>query len=143
MQRASSANTDVCGDIRGAQLLFRHLEKRHHHPSDSCGNIILAGERYQRFLASNRPIPRCIRENYSVWRKLDAASPPLQSSVLFDTVAIYLAFAEELLVMRELCIEIDDAGFMRKTAAGRPVRTALVWKDKEAYLDLLLERLIA
>jgi len=135
---------NVCGDIRGAQAVFKAPWKSVTiTPLDSCGNIILAGERYQRFLASNRPIPRCIRENYSVWRKLDAASPPLQSSVLFDTVAIYLAFAEELLVMRELCIEIDDAGFMRKTAAGRPVRTALDWKDKEAYLDLLLERLIA
>ena len=135
---------NVCGDIPAAQAVFKAPWKSVTiTPLDSCGNIVLDGERYQRLLASGRPIPRCIRENYSAWRKQDAACPPLPSSVLFDTVAVYLAFAEELLVMRELRLEIDDDGFMRETAAGRPVRTALEWKDKEAYLDLLLHRLLA
>ena len=44
-------------------------------------------------------------ENYRVWAKYSPKSQQ-RSSTLFDTVAIYLAFSEELLVMEKLVTRI-------------------------------------
>ena len=64
------------------------------------------------------------------------------TSVLFDTVAIYLGFSEELLNIEELKIEITDRGSTQISERGNLIRCATSWKDVQAFKNLLVDRLI-
>jgi hypothetical protein len=83
-------------------------------------------------------------ENYRAWaaadkRKIDAEKV---STTLYDTVAVYLAFASDLCTMETLPIAVTPQG---KTVidqqAGKPMSVATAWKDLKAYEDFLVERL--
>ena len=113
-------------------------------PLDTCGLVTLAGERYQRVRDSKDLIASTIIENYRIWSKdkdthNDAAEH--QSSVLFDTVAVYLAFSHELCRMERLGIRVTDDGFTRIDEQAKRVEVATAWKNLDAYRDLLVQRL--
>ncbi len=83
-------------------------------------------------------------ENYRVWARSigpRAPDPERESSTLFDTVAIYLAMAEELLEIEELGIRITEDGYTRIDPGARRVRCATAWRDLHAFEDLLVHRL--
>jgi len=63
------------------------------------------------------------------------------STTLYDTVAVYLAFADEALTMEILSIAVDDSGNTREEAHGRTMRVATGWRDAPAFDALLLDRL--
>ena len=65
-----------------------------------------------------------------------------QSSILYDSVAIYLAFSEALVAMETLPVLVTNDGKTLIDPAGQQVRCAMGWQDKEAFLDLLTERLL-
>ena len=84
--------------------------------------------------------------NYKAWLAAinkDEEIAEVKSSVLFDTVAIYLAFAEDLLEVEDLRIRVDDDGYTRIDETGNMMRVATKWRDYDAFLDLLVERLLA
>ena len=62
--------------------------------------------------------------------------------MLYDTVAIYLAFSTDFLAMEMLPIVVTADGKTLIDEAGEPVSCAMEWKDKDAFLDLLVERLV-
>ena len=64
-----------------------------------------------------------------------------RSSILFDTVAVYLACDESLVNIERLPIAIDDAGVTRIAPGGAELRVAISWRDRERFEDLLVERL--
>ncbi|MBD3647299.1 MAG: nucleoside hydrolase [Pseudomonadales bacterium] len=115
-------------------------------PLDTCGTVRLRGDRYARLReSSNRAVPVTL-ENYRSWLKeidkdVDIADD--RSSTLYDTVAIYLAFAEDLLEIDELPLIVDDDGMTVVATDGKRIRAATNWRDEEAFLDLLIERLLA
>ena len=122
-------------------------------PLDTCGNIILDAERFaaireaalEQGPASAAGI--CI-DNHLAWfeavrhwpilKTLDASK---QSSILYDLVAIYLGFTEELLEMETLPIVITPDGKTLVDDSGQPVSCAMNWHNKEAFLDLVTQRL--
>ncbi|MGQ9608234.1 MAG: nucleoside hydrolase [bacterium] len=106
-------------------------------PLDTCGLVRLRGEKYKKVCESNDPITKAVIENYNIW----ANGTPNESSVLFDTVAIYLAFSEELLVMERLGIRITDDGFTIIDENAKRINCATSWKDLSAYEDFLVNRL--
>jgi hypothetical protein len=55
---------------------------------------------------------------------------------------VYLAFADELLEMETLPIVITPDGKTLVDEEGSPVSCAVDWKNKEAFLDLLTNRLL-
>jgi inosine-uridine nucleoside N-ribohydrolase len=111
-------------------------------PLDTCGLVQLTGERYQQVLAMEDPLVQAVIENYRHWCVgHQAPNPARESSVLFDTVAIYLAYATELCEMRELRIAVDGQGFTVRADNGAPMQVAMKWRNKEAFLDHLVERL--
>ena len=63
------------------------------------------------------------------------------SSTLFDTVAVYLAFTQELCIMESLNLRISDDGFTRVDPAGKRMQVATGWKNLDAYRDFLVKRL--
>ncbi len=116
-------------------------------PLDTCGLVILKDENFSRVRDSSDHLTQAVIENHRLWMRgfgaqlykgLDAE---LQSTVLFDTVAIYLALSEELLEMETLKIKIDDRGHTVVDNAGASIRCATAWKDLSAFEEWLSERL--
>ena len=89
---------------------------------------------------------QAVIENYRIWiRQTEwarAFDPDTQSSVLFDTVAVYLAFSEELLVMEDLGIRVTDDGYTVIDESAKVIHCAMDWKDLSAFEDLLVQRLV-
>ncbi|PWH14279.1 MAG: nucleoside hydrolase [Anaerolineae bacterium] len=114
-------------------------------PLDTCGLVVLEGERYQKVYRSQNPALRALIENYEIWSKLvtwmTVDYTDSKSSTLFDTVAIYLAYSFDLLEMENIRLRITDDGLTLPDPAGDEVLAALRWRDLDAFYDHLLERL--
>jgi inosine-uridine nucleoside N-ribohydrolase len=108
-------------------------------PLDTCGLVQLKGEKYAAVRDSKDPLAAALVENYRIWAKGD--KPPTASSILFDTVAVYLAFTENLLKMEKLGIRVDDKGMTLIDPAAKVMNVATEWKDMAAFEDLLVKRL--
>ena len=68
-------------------------------------------------------------------------TPSMLSSVLFDTVAIYLAISHDLVTLEELPIAVTDDGHTRIDPQGKRVTCAMSWKDLAKFEDFLVDRL--
>lgn len=114
-------------------------------PLDTCGVVRLRDEKYQAILASEDPLTRAVVENYRIWaphaRWAPGLDPAKGSSVLYDTVAVYLAFAEELLEMESLGVRVSEDGYTRIDPSAKPIRCATAWRDLDAFEQLLVARL--
>jgi inosine-uridine nucleoside N-ribohydrolase len=112
-------------------------------PLDTCGEVRLAGAKYRAVAESADPLARAVIENFEIWkRSFSQPREPGVSSILFDTVAVYLAFSEELLAMSRMKLAVTDDGFTREDPAGQELNVALDWKDLGAFEDLLVARLV-
>jgi inosine-uridine nucleoside N-ribohydrolase len=114
-------------------------------PLDTCDKIVLTGDKYQRVYQSADPIASAIIANYRLW----AAAPdmkstaivPVRSSTLFDTVAIYLAFSQELCGMEKLGIRVTTEGFTLEDPVAKQMNVATTWKNLPVFEDFLVLRL--
>ena len=131
---------NVFKDIPAARAVFAAPWEITIAPLDTCGTLILKGDKYAKVAAAKTPRAVTVMENYAQWknRKSYAAT---ESSVLFDTEAVYLIFAESLVEMETVALRIDDKGNTVPDKQGRPVRCALRWKDMAGFEDLLVSRL--
>ncbi|MDQ8206628.1 nucleoside hydrolase [Coraliomargarita sp. SDUM461003] len=117
-------------------------------PLDSCGSVILDGANYRRvWSATDDPMLRSIIENYCFfasrvsWMHCDFFA--LRSSILFDCVAVYLAYAEDLLEIEQIRFDVSDDGFTRRHEQGAfSARVALRWRDLGAFHTHLTARLL-
>jgi len=114
-------------------------------PLDTCGFVKLRGERYRMIRKCRSPLIRDLMENYKIWlrnRREDWQRIfETESSILYDTVAVYLAFSSEYLVMRDLGVQITEDGYTRISGEARRVHCAIEWKNLRAFKDMLVERL--
>lgn len=109
-------------------------------PLDVCGTLRLAGERYREVANAKAPRALVTIENYDRWTNR-SRHPKDSSSVLYDTVAVYLISDESLVEMETIKLTIDDNGNTVPDAEGRPVRCALRWKDRDAFERRLVSAL--
>jgi inosine-uridine nucleoside N-ribohydrolase len=111
-------------------------------PLDTCGLIRLSGKRFQKLTASKDPLVKAIIESYRIWAKDEKVAA---SSILFDTVAIYLALPgpKPLLKLEDLRIKVTDDGMTPIDPAGAKMTVATEWKDLDGYRDLLLKILLS
>jgi inosine-uridine nucleoside N-ribohydrolase len=133
--------TESCRDI------FHSEWDRTITPLDTCGTVVVAGDDYTAIRQSRDPLIRELMKANDIfsrhvpWMKYDSSEC---SSVLFDTVAVYLAYSEELVEMETLPLRIEDGGYTRIDARnGSPTRCALNWKDLEAFKKHLVSRLLS
>ena len=114
-------------------------------PLDSCGNLQLKRDKYQKIPLSGDLLARALVENYRLWSIHGDHEWYLDgSTVLFDTVAVHLAMSEEFLLMEDHRLSITDNGVTAiDPANGRPVRCACDWVDKGAFEDYLIDRILA
>jgi inosine-uridine nucleoside N-ribohydrolase len=137
------AEYNVKADAVACQRVFAAPWEKTITPLDTCGLVRLTGEKYRAVAASSDPLARAVIGNYEVWKRSGGwVKEPGVSSILFDCVAVYLAFSEELLAMRRMKLSVTDDGFTREDPAGSEVDVALDWKGLGAFEDLLVARLI-
>lgn len=114
-------------------------------PLDTCGLVVLDGERYQQVYHSENPMLKALIENYKIWAKLvswmKVDYEDVKTSVLFDTVAVYLAYSADLLEMETIRLRVTDDGLTLLDPAGDEVKTALRWRNLDGFYQHLLERL--
>lgn len=137
---------NVCYDIPAfRQVLAAPWQEVVITPLDTCGLVTLDGERYQRVYHSEKPTLKALIENYRVWAKhvtwMDVDDFETRSSTLFDTVAVYLAYATDLLEMEPVRLRVTDDGLTVPDPAGDPVLAALRWRDLDGFRHHLVARL--
>jgi inosine-uridine nucleoside N-ribohydrolase len=112
-------------------------------PLDTCGFVTLKGEKYRAVRNCRDPVVQAMIENYRIWsRSLNHPEQfEVRSSTLFDTVAIYLAFSQELLVMEKLGIQVTDDGYTTIDPKAKATNCATDWKNLTAFEDLLVKQL--
>lgn len=114
-------------------------------PLDTCGLIVLDIERYQQVYRSENPALKALIENYKIWAKLvtwmTVDYETVRSSVLFDTVAIYLAYSFDRLELERIRLRISDDGLTLPDSQGDEVLAALRWRDLDGFHNHLIERL--
>ena len=136
------AEYNVKSDAPACQQVFAAPWKKTITPLDTCGRVRLAGAKYRAVAESPEKLARAVIENYEIWKQCGGwVQEPGVSSVLFDCVAVYLAFAEKLLAMRRMKLAVTDDGFTREDPAGHELEVALAWKDLGKFEDLIVERL--
>lgn len=138
---------NVREDARACQAVFKAGWDMVITPLDTCGLIQLKGDKYKAVTESADPVTQALIDNYRIWRREKPTDPlrkdETESSTLFDTVAVYLAFSDSLTKIEELPILVDDQGFTRIDPAGKNIEVATEWKDLAAYEDLLVKRVTA
>lgn len=104
-------------------------------PLDSCGNMFVDGELYRRLYNSRQPIPREIIASYKKWldRWHSIEQFEAESSILYDTVAVHLAFTGRYVIFDNLNLIVDDKGFLRNAPSGKPVRVAMDWSNVQQF----------
>lgn len=118
-------------------------------PLDTCGVVSLRGDNYQQIRHSRRPLAKALMENIEIWLDhyptdwLGGIDPKTESTILFDTVAGYLALSESFLTMENLKISITDDGYTVIEESGKEIRCATEWKDYGAFEKLLVTRVTA
>jgi len=114
-------------------------------PLDTCGVVNLDGDEYAALRDADDPLARAVMDNCRVWAAAMGVAELAErrSTTLFDTVAVYLAFAEDWLHMEALRLGVGADGLTFETAAGRPARAAMRWRDLAAFRTLLVDRLIS
>ncbi len=112
-------------------------------PLDTCGLVMLEGDRYQTVRRCRHSLVQALLENYRVWlQACDRVKDfGVKSATLFDTVAVYLAFCEDLLVIKDLGVRVTHDGYTVVDGTAKRVRVAVAWRDLGAFEDLLVERL--
>ena len=112
-------------------------------PLDTCGLVYLDGDRYQRIVHSRDRVAAMILENYEIWSKASKteAQAKTRSSVLFDTVAVYLAVSQNYCEMERLGVRVTNDGFTVIDPQTKRMNVATRWRDLDGFRDFLVNRL--
>lgn len=116
-------------------------------PLDTAGQVKLEGDEYQRLVASESRTVRALLDGYRVWAptfEWNDLDVDVESSYLFDALAVALLHQEDLCEIEEVPLVVDDEGFTRRDDAGRGVRAALRWQPgaRERFQSDLVDRLL-
>lgn len=113
-------------------------------PLDTCGLVVLDGERYAKVRDCDDPAIRALIENYRVWaRGRENIDPETHSSTLFDTVAVHLTMSTQFLTMERVGLRVTDEGHTAIDPSAKQINAAVAWIDLNGYLDYLVNRLTA
>ncbi|MBL7139753.1 MAG: nucleoside hydrolase [Planctomycetes bacterium] len=112
-------------------------------PLDTCGLVQLKGEKYAKIRDAKDPLLQALITNYRIWCGKNPERADTASSILFDTVAVYLALRDDLCKMETLPLRVTPEGMTVIDAErGHKVRVATEWKDLGKFEDWLVERLL-
>ena len=139
---APIAEYNVKKAVNACQRTFTAPWEKTITPLDTCGRVRLTGRKYRAVVESSDPVARAVIENYEVWKKYGGwVQDKGMSSILFDCVAFYLAFTNDLLKMRRMGVRVTDDGRTVEDRKAPRVNCALEWRDMRRFEDLLVQRL--
>lgn len=133
--------------VKDSQIVFNSSWPMTITPLDTCGVVRLQGEDYKKVLNCSSPYAQAVIDAYRAWvdrpgyPKNKRLNPDKQSTVLFDTVAVYLAMSEDMLKMKNIGISVDDEGSTVVDEHAKKINCAVEWKDLQRFKDLLVSRL--
>jgi inosine-uridine nucleoside N-ribohydrolase len=142
-----SKEYNVVADAKACQKVFTAPWDMTITPLDTCGLVVLRGEKYKQVRDCSDPLVQALIENYRIWWSRrrpgqgSATRAEEASSTLFDTVAVYLAFQDDLCKMESLPIRVTDEGKTVIDSSGKKMRVATAWKDLGGFEDFLVKRL--
>ncbi|HTY85922.1 MAG TPA: nucleoside hydrolase [Candidatus Acidoferrum sp.] len=112
-------------------------------PLDTCGLVKLSGSEFEQVKTNQDALVQALLENYRIWSGKTNVTQLTESSVLFDTVAIYLADPgpKPLLGLETLNLSVSDRGMTTIDPAGCKMTVATSWTDLPGYRDFLLRSL--
>ena len=135
-------------DVPASQRVFTAPWDMTITPLDTCGKVVLSGDRYAKLRRSESPMARAVMQNYKAWVQylstktdMDPLKYERESSILFDTVAVYLAMDDRFLNMETLGVRVMADGLTSVDEDAKKIRCAMTWKDIEAFEDFLVERI--
>jgi len=115
-------------------------------PLNSCGDIVLGGERYQRLIQSDDPALVALFENYKIFSELvtwmKVGYFDTKSTTLFDCVPVYMAYSQDHLVYEDIPLIVDDKGMTLPDPDGAKVSVATGWSNQDAFYEHLTRRLL-
>jgi inosine-uridine nucleoside N-ribohydrolase len=130
----AEAEWNIKSDIAAAKVVFTSGVSLVVAPLDATTTLKLEKPLRTRLFAAGTPLTRQVQTLYRLWGK--------PTPVLFDPVAVTLAFTEKFCTMEELHLQVDDKGFTR-VGKGKPnARVATAVKGKE-FLGWCVGRLSA
>jgi len=108
-------------------------------PLDTCGLVRLTGDDFLDIKNYDSEPIKHLMECYRAWA---GGYNDVQSSVLFDTVAIYLAFKKDFITLEKLNVRVDENGYtVIDDINGKPGLWATAWNYYGKYTEFLLRRL--
>ncbi len=116
-------------------------------PLDTCARVVLDGPRYARLRASRDPLVAAVFESQALWCPnvdwcaKDPKALEAHSSTLYDTVAVYLAFASDRLRLERVGVRVADDGLTIEDPSAPGLDWAVGWKDLDGFESLLTDRL--
>jgi len=139
------AEYNVRADPKASQKVFSAPWDITITPLDTCGFVMLRGEKYQTIRKCSDSLVQDLMENYKIWLRSMGGNWlekfETRSSILFDTVAVYLAFSDDLLVMEDHGVRVTDDSYTIIDENAQTIHCAVEWKDLPAFEDLIIERL--
>ncbi|MBR6373267.1 MAG: hypothetical protein IKS20_08805, partial [Victivallales bacterium] len=118
---------------------------------DTCGIVRLPGNWLEK-LRHSGSLQQELAAQFLAWlhrwdsdgmRNIRNSNVPQSlTSVLFDTVAIHLAYSHDFLEMQEMKLIVDDDGFLQESPEGSQVNVAIKWRDYDGYCDMLAKTII-
>lgn len=145
----AAAEYNIKSFVRDAQRVFSSpWRSMTIAPLDTCGTIILRDENLKKILNSKKPLVKALIACNKMWLKRQRfLKKPVMldhcTTSLYDTLAVYLAFAENAVNIEELKLSVTDEGFTAVDEKGIPVRVAASWRSIETFNNFLTERLLA
>jgi len=134
---------------RAAQMVFQSFTDMTITPLDTCGTFRLEGGKYKRIKdGGGDALVKAILENYYCWAqtKKDQLQPnqvEIMSSILFDVVAVYLAYSTSHIKMEKLELLVTLDGYTKIDAKnGKEVNCATEWINMGAVINHVVERLV-
>jgi inosine-uridine nucleoside N-ribohydrolase len=112
-------------------------------PIDCAPETVIDGEYYQRLKRSDDPAIQTMLGDYYHWQQQYPSGhliyPSITSSGLIDTVAIYLAYAEDYLKMEPIKLKVNKNGELIRDKAGKTINVATAWRDIDGFKRELTE----
>jgi inosine-uridine nucleoside N-ribohydrolase len=130
---AVCAEYNVKANVPAAQKALLALWKKTTiTPLDTCGLVKLSGPRFQSVAKNDDALVQALMENYRIWAKKERLT---ESSILFDTVAVYLALPgpKALVRLEPLTINVNKDGVTTLDGRGIPMVVATSWQDLDGY----------
>ena len=140
----AAAEWNVKANPQACQKVFTAPWEMTITPLDTCGLVTLDGDRYRRIRDAQSPVAAAIIENYRLWSKSQDPKNDVaekRSSVLFDTVGVYLALSQKLCRMEKLGIRVTNEGMTVIDNQAKRISAATGWNTLDGFRDLLVSRL--